>query len=501
MTSRLENRYVTFMFGDLGVRLMRAGLVTRARLADAMTTVPHHAGSLVRALTERGTSEDALAGFFVSEGFGPVALAEDWTAFNATTLPHLSRDALAEFGALPLRASNNGWVFAMLAPSDRHVLLELERLSRELVTPVVIRLSDLDRVFRAHGIAVKRHAPASVAKKVEEPTVLELMSRRSSSPVSMKHSIDAPMPMPIPIPRAVPNKRVTTSTPPFGIYTPGDRALREGRARPPRVTKLTPLELAAAVASEAASQTFDSKLLRVATLPPPAFVFAPTQPMPHKPVSILPTVWVTSGQPIAEAAPDRAESGAKDSWDLPNAEPLDARRSMRAQVRPSRPLGVKVTIPDVRTTMVAIRAARTRDDVVLAALDGSLAVSRCAVFFALRKNVLKGWAGVGSGVSQDAARNLWIPTTTASLFQRVVESGNAYLGPYGSAIADGIFRAAVGSRGGDVALQPIRVGGKIVGVLACDDVRRGMLGLARIEQIVLAVEDAFGRLIAEHKLG
>ena len=475
---------------------MRAGLVTRARLADAMTTVPHHAGSLVRALTERGTSEDALAGFFVSEGFGPVASPEDWTAFNATTLPHLSRDALAEFGALPLRTSNNGWIFAMLAPSDRHVLLELERLSRELVTPVVIRLSDLDRVFRAHGIAVKRHASAPVANKVEEPTVLELTSRRSLSSVSMKRSVDDPISVPM-----VRSKRVTTSTPPFGIYTPRDRALSEGRARPPRVTKLTPLELAAAVASEAASQTFDSKQVRVATLPPPAFVFAPTQPMPHKPVSILPAMWVTSGQPIAEPASDPAESGAKDSWDLPNAEPLDARRSMRAQVRPSRPLGVKTTIPDVRTAMVAIRAARTRDDVVLAALDGSLAVSRCAVFFALRKNVLKGWAGVGSGVSPDAARNLWIPTTTASLFQRVVESGNAYLGPYGSAIADGIFRAAVGSRGGDVALQPIRVGGKIVGVLACDDVRRGMLGLARIEQIVLAVEDAFGRLIAEHKLG
>lgn len=499
MTSRLQNRYVTFMFGDLGVRLMRAGLVTRARLADAMTTVPHHAGSLVRALIERGTAEDALAGFFVSEGFGPVASAEDWTAFNATTLPHLSRDALAEFGALPLRASNNGWIFAMLAPSDRHVLLELERLSRELVMPVVIRPSDLDRVFRAHGIAVKRHAPAPVAKKVEEPTVLELMRRRSVSPVSMKDSIDDPIPMPM-----VRSKRVTMSTPPFGMYTPRERS-REGRgetaARPPRVTKLTPLELAAAVASEAASQTFDSKQVRVATLPPPAFVFAPTQPMPSKPVSVLPTKLVAAEEPIAEPIAESTESGAEGSWDLPVAEPLDARRSSRGQFRPSKPLGVKTTLPDVRTAMAAIRAARTRDDVVLAALDGSLAVSRCAVFFALRKNVLKGWAGVGSGVSQDAARNLWIPTTTASLFQRVVESGNAYLGPYGSAIADGIFRAAVGSRGGDVALQPIRVGGKIVGVLACDDVRRGMLGLARIEQIVLAVEDAFGRLIAEHKLG
>ena len=481
------------MFGDLGVRLMRAGLVTRARLADAMTTVPLHAGALVRALVERGTAEDALAGFFVSEGFGPVASEEDWRGFGAATLPHVSREALAEFGALPLRPSNNGWVFAMLAPCDRHVVLELERLSRQLVLPMAIRLSDLDRVFRMHGIVVRR-SPQAPAKPAEEP-VLELMRRHSVAPASMKDSIDEPVPMP-----KVRSKRVTMSTPPFGLYTPRDREPSEGRARPPRVTKLTPLELAAAVASEAASQTFDSKHARVATLPPPAFVFAPTQPMPSKQKSVLPVMPIAREEP-EPAGTSSSENNAEGSWDLPSPEPLDARRSMRGQFRPTRPAGVKTTIPDVRAAMAAIRGARTRDDVVLAALDGALAVSRCAVFFALRKNVLKGWAGVGSGVSQDAARNLWIPTTTASLFQRVVESGNAYLGPYGSAIADGIFRAAVGSRGGDVALQPIRVGGKIVGVLACDDVRRGMLGLARIEQIVLAVEDAFGRLIAEHKLG
>jgi hypothetical protein len=482
------------MFGDLGVRLKRAGLVTRARLADAMATVPHHAAALVRALIDRGTDEDALAGFFVAEGFGPVAAPEDLNLFSAQTLAHVSRTALVEFGALPVRPSRGGWVFAMLAPSDRHVVQELERLSKERVLPIALRLSDLDRTLRAHAIARPRQR-SKTAPVDEQPPVLELVRRRSTMPTG-KDSIDEPAPMPL-----VRTKRVAMSTPPFGMYTargdgPGNSP-SDSRVRPPRVAKLTPLELATAVASEAASHTFDPKQVRVATLPPPAFVSAPTQPMPPKPVSVLAP---PLGLPEAD---DDARPAAEGSWDLPTIEPSDTKRSQRAQSRISRPGRdqVRTTLPDVRTALAAIRSARTRDDVVLAALDGSLAVSRCAVFFALRKNVLKGWAGVGSGVSQDAARNLWIPTTTASLFQRVVESGNAYLGPYGSAIADGIFRAAVGSRGGDVALQPIRVGGKIIGVLACDDVRRGMLGLARIEQIVLAVEDAFGRIIAEHKLG
>lgn len=479
------------MFGDLGVRLKRAGLVTRARLADAMATVPHHAAALVRALIERGTDEDALAGFFVAEGFGPVATESDLSAFNAETLPNVSRAALVEFGALPLRPSKGAWVFAMIAPSDRHVMQELERLSKERVLPIALRLTDLDRTLRANNIAKPR--ARTNTSPVDEPPVLELVRRRSTMPISAKDSIDEPVPLPL-----VRTKRVAASTPPFGMHSNRDRAA-DGRMRPPRVAKLTPLELATAAASEAVTKPFDPKQVRVATLPPPAFVYAPTQPMPPKPVSVLPSVLIAAHESESDERP-----AAEGSWDLPTQEPVETRRANRPQSRISRPgrdAGVRATLPDVRTAMAAIRAARTRDDVVLAALDGALAVSRCAVFFALRKNVLKGWAGVGAGVSQDAARNLWIPTTTTSLFQRVVESGNAYLGPYGNAIADGIFRAAVGSRGGDVALQPIRVGGKIIGVLACDDVRRGMLGLARIEQIVLAVEDAFGRLIAEHKLG
>jgi len=123
------------------------------------------------------------------------------------------------------------------------------------------------------------------------------------------------------------------------------------------------------------------------------------------------------------------------------------------------------------------------------------------VFFAPPKGLLKGGDGTGSGGTQDSARNLWIPTSTASLFQRVVSTGVGYFGPYGPAIADGLFRAAVGSRGGDLALLPVKVSGKVVGLLAADDVRGGPTGQQRLELVVAAVDEAFARIIVQQKHG
>jgi hypothetical protein len=198
---------------------------------------------------------------------------------------------------------------------------------------------------------------------------------------------------------------------------------------------------------------------------------------------------------------------ADERWDVPPSPPRrpaapSAARANKLGSRAARELvSVKAPLGDVRGVLASIRQASDRDEVVRLGLDGALSVSRSAVFFALRKGLLKGWDGIGSGVTQDSARNLWIPTSTASLFQRVVESGVGYFGPYGNAIADGLFRAAVGSRGGDLALLPVKVSGKVVGMLACDDVRAGPQGQQRLELLATAIEEAFGRIIVKQKQG
>ena len=129
----------------------------------------------------------------------------------------------------------------------------------------------------------------------------------------------------------------------------------------------------------------------------------------------------------------------------------------------------------------------------------SISVARSAVFFALRKGVLKGWDGAGPGIRRDSVRNLWIPTSSPSTFKKVLDTKLGSVGPYGTAIADGLFKAAVGSRGGDVMAQPIVVSGKVVGMLVVDDLRPGPLGSHRVELLVQTVVEAFVRIISAGK--
>ena len=63
------------MSAELGERLVEVGLLTPAQLARH--GVAPHGAALARRLVSDGLVEDALAGFFLAEGFGPLAGAGD----------------------------------------------------------------------------------------------------------------------------------------------------------------------------------------------------------------------------------------------------------------------------------------------------------------------------------------------------------------------------------------------------------------------------------------
>ena len=124
-------------------------------------------------------------------------------------------------------------------------------------------------------------------------------------------------------------------------------------------------------------------------------------------------------------------------------------------------------------------------------------MAKTVVFLALRKGVLRGWEARGSQVSEDAIRNLWIPASSPSMFQRVLDRGDVYEGPYGTTTADDLFRAATGSRGGRVVIHAVRVAGKPLGALCAEGVRYDELGKRRIEELVIAAGRAFERLLSQ----
>jgi hypothetical protein len=197
---------------------------------------------------------------------------------------------------------------------------------------------------------------------------------------------------------------------------------------------------------------------------------------------------------------------ADERWDLPSSPPAppapSPRRDAANKLSPKASVDlptIKAAPTDIGKILAAMRGATDRDEVVRLACEGGTSVARTAVFFALRKGVLKGWDGAGPGVRRDSVRNLWIPTSSASTFKKVLDAKAGAVGPYGTSVADGLFRAAVGSRGGDFMVQPVTVADKVVGMLCVDDLRPGPLGAHRIEVLAQAVGDAFVRIIAKAK--
>jgi hypothetical protein len=156
------------------------------------------------------------------------------------------------------------------------------------------------------------------------------------------------------------------------------------------------------------------------------------------------------------------------------------------------------TLPEIGATLASLRASRDRDVIVRLACEAASTVARTTVFLALRKGVLRGWEGTGA-VSPDALRNLWIPASSPSVFQRVIEAGEPHRGPHGTSAADKLFRAATGSRGSVLVVEPIRVGDRVVAVLCADDPRFGPAGIERLEALAHAVGTALARVIVETK--
>jgi hypothetical protein len=229
---------------------------------------------------------------------------------------------------------------------------------------------------------------------------------------------------------------------------------------------------AASVPPPAGSAQPEEASAKAYTRPPTR---APSRPPSKAPRSIIPPEAATWGD--LAAAPPRTKGGPKKV------------RQERNERR----------LPDIGATLANIRGATTRDQVVALTCEGVLTVSRAAVFLALRKGVLRGWTGVGTGIAADAIRNLWLPASSPSMFKQVLESGAPHEGAYGTTAADNLYRAATGSRGGRISIQPVQVGGRVVALLCADEVAFAAAGYERIGVLAHAAGQAFKRLIVERK--
>ncbi len=534
------------MADDLGGRLLRAGLLTRDQLADALATAPLHGAALVRELTALGVPDDALAGFFLSEGFGPLMDPEDLAAADPGAVARLPAALAVDFFALPVRASPAGLVVAMVAPSDRHVVDEIKRVTAGDVLPTVARATDLvEALRRAHPSEPIPSSSPPHETLESEPPVLELVRRRpradGSAPRDDARGDDAPddtrdhddshddarlerdadgaddaaaeedAPVPLVRHKPYPTPAVGSARP---AMVPERRAVARAFGRPEGAKAKLP----AAPLSKPRDRnvpTADYEIPKESDAPPPAPASVPasTKEPANDGLSDLPPASDPMPSSVVSLAPDEAAPKASiiprdhERWDLDPAPaasaPAPPPRSMRPRgsARPASAFPpARERPPEIGTALSSIRTSRDRDEVVRLACEAAVTVCTAAVFLTLRKDVLKGWDGLGGSLSRDAVRNLWLPTKSASTFSRVVATRSPHAGPYGDAVADEVFRAAVGSRGGELAVQPVSVAERLIGVLAADDVR-GAFGHQRIEILAQAVGEAFKRIIVGGKAG
>ncbi|MEM9191810.1 MAG: hypothetical protein AAGF12_21745 [Myxococcota bacterium] len=438
------------MAEDLGARLLRAGLVTRELLAQAQATAPPHGGALATALVDLGIEEDAIAGFFLAHGYGPLLDKAEIEASDPHARQRLDGSMAAGLLAYPVRSSPAGLVVAMVDPSDRHSVQEIRYAVGSDVLPTVARVSDLQRAIRdAWPRSLEKPPPNGPHERSGE---LEVFSD-----------------------------------------TPGELPIELVRKRPVESKSRVRVEDHQSAAGYQSSTKKQARSNAKASHRPP-----PPEPE-EAPAPIRPPVHRTFTRP-AETEPKVRMGDPEDRWGtiLPGT-------GERAKLLPEQKIELKSAYdPAVRTGLLgeqlrALRGSKSRDEVVKTGCEAALTVGSSALFLALHRNTLKGRGAAGSGLSSDAVRNLWIPKRSPSNFRKVLETREPYRGAHGPTAADQIFRAAIGSRGGELHLHPILVGSKLVGVLAVAEPAPGPTGEDRIETIAGEMGDALERLILAKK--
>lgn len=193
---------------------------------------------------------------------------------------------------------------------------------------------------------------------------------------------------------------------------------------------------------------------------------------------------------------DRAWNGAETERDLPAARKEGPPSRTAPPASPSKGARAPASDATLDAELLELSRATTRDEAVRIACRACLCFARAGAFLALRKGVFRGWDGAGEGVTSAGIQSLWVPASNPSVLNDVLHGGRVFRGAYGDTAADHLLRAAFGSRGREVAVVPVLIGSRMVGVLcACDPVD----DTGEIERVGQALADSFERLILTRK--
>ena len=430
------------MAGRLVEQLIDAGLVTeaQARTSDSSDRLLP-SGQVVQNLVAAGLDERALAGFFVSLGFGPMLQSPELARADGNLVRRLAGADAHDLCAMPLRPSPAGAIVAMADPTDEGAVAKLSAALGGSILPTVAKLSDLlasiDRAYpQERGPLVTD--PVAVARSRTPSDVVPLVQQKAKGGTDQTLAAFDPSL----------SELASTASPVW------DRAWN--RSTTEREVSLTP---------------------KSSHIPLPIVSRPPSAESP-------PAAAGPSHPPAGPSHPPTAQSPP------PTARPVSRWAST---VQPP-----TVSESAIDAHLAELGSVTSRDDVVRVACHACLAAARGSAFLALRKGVFRGWDGAGEDVTSAGIRSLWVPASNPSILNEVLHTGRPFHGAYGQTAADHLFRSAFGSHGREVVIVPVMIGSRMVGVLCANDPASDT---SAVERVAEAVGKAFERLIVARKAG
>jgi hypothetical protein len=220
--------------------------------------------------------------------------------------------------------------------------------------------------------------------------------------------------------------------------------------------------------------------------------------------------------PPPNASTNGASASPHDAAD-PNARPAPARRPSRPtlapvpypapappappppddddEALPEPPKRHRARAPDAAPVMDALRHASSRDEVIRLAMRGMRLTARRIAVFAVRKDGFHGWACNVELGDEEALRGLHLPPEIPSVLATATATA-IYLGPIPATPAHEGLLAVMERSSPDVAAVAVRVAGRAVLVLLCDDLVDTMVSTRFLGELARAVGEALARLIA-----
>jgi hypothetical protein len=333
---------------------------------------------------------------------------------SAKVLKLVPPDMAAEFRLLPIEVDNEGTItLAMADPTNNHAVDEVAFFADRFVVRAVATESAVRRAIEAHyGVRFtsprasdRVTAPPTVASRVK-PTAATAASGPSSATVSPAKATPAP--------------RSTAGSPSAAPPSPTPKAKP---AEPPKPTK-----------EELDQQiVLLTKIKRSEETPLPI-------PVP----------------PPEDYRPEYAQDEP-----IPLTKPKQPRERERRDTLP----GMTIPVPD--PPLAQLRAAHERDEIAREMLDYVGFMTRRAIFFVIKKQLLVPHDSRGD-LDRGFVKQLAINIEAPSIFRDVVASRLPYRGPLPETAANRAFSQMIGGAGSEVLLMPVSVRERIIAVLFAD---------------------------------